>query len=103
MPNLFSSFVPGHGFLWFVSAHGVRRADRSRKFAALAAAAIVLPIVPAHAQNITFRDITAQAGKRFTHHNADFGKEYMPETIGPHCAVMNDHNEGFADIPLIHG
>ncbi|HKN31986.1 MAG TPA: CRTAC1 family protein [Terriglobales bacterium] len=103
MPNLFSSFVPGHGFLWFVSAHGVSRADRSRKFAALAAAAILLPIVPAHAQNITFRDITAQAGIRFTHNNAAFGKKYLPETMGPGCAFIDYDNDGYPDILLING
>jgi hypothetical protein len=35
------------------------------------------------AQQITFRDITAQAGIHFTHNNAAFGTKYLPETMGP--------------------
>jgi len=51
----------------------------------LAAAAVFLAgCVPAFSQ-IQFRDITAQAGLRFTHNNAAFGKKYLPETMARLC------------------
>jgi hypothetical protein len=95
MPNLFSLFVSGHGF---------SRADcRIKKFAALAAVTILLLIHPARAQHITFRDVTAEAGIRFIHNNAAFGKKYLPETMGPGCAFIDYDNDGYPDILLING
>ncbi len=55
------------------------------------------------AQQITFRDITAQAGIHFTHNNAAFGKKYLPETMGPGCAFIDYDNDGWPDILLING
>src|SRR5690349_1458565 len=55
------------------------------------------------AQEITFRDITAQAGIHFTHNNAAFGKKYLPETMGPGCAFIDYDNDGWPDIVLING
>jgi hypothetical protein len=57
----------------------------------------------ASAQQITFRDITAQAGIRFTHNNAAFGKKYLPETMGPGCAFIDYDNDGWPDILLVNG
>jgi hypothetical protein len=59
--------------------------------------------LPAFPQNITFRDITAQAGIRFTHNNGAFGKKYLPETMGPGCAFIDYDNDGYPDILLING
>ncbi len=56
----------------------------------------------AHAQ-ITFRDITQQAGIRFTHTNGATGKKYLPETMGPGCAFIDYDNDGYPDILLING
>jgi hypothetical protein len=67
---------------------------------------IVLPILlaaSASAQQITFRDITAQAGIHFTHNNGAFGKKYLPETMGPGCAFIDYDDDGFPDILLING
>jgi len=58
---------------------------------------------PAHAQNITFRDITAQAGIHFVHNNAAFGKKYLPETMGPGCAFIDYDGDGYPDILLVNG
>lgn len=58
---------------------------------------------PAAAQDVTFRDITAQAGIRFTHNNAAFGKKYLPETMGPGCAFIDYDNDGYQDILLVNG
>jgi len=52
---------------------------------------------------ITFRDITAQAGIRFAHNNAAFGKKYLPETMGPGCAFIDYDNDGSPDVLLVNG
>ena len=54
------------------------------------------------AQTITFRDITAQAGIRFTHKNGAFGKKWLPETMGPGCAFIDYDNDGYPDMLLIN-
>src|ERR1700745_4078186 len=59
--------------------------------------------ITAHAQQITFRDITAQAGIQFKHNNGAFGKKYLPETIGPGCAFIDYDNDGWPDILLVNG
>jgi hypothetical protein len=55
------------------------------------------------AQNITFRDITAQAGIHFTHNNGAFGKKWLPETMGAGCAFIDYDNDGWPDILLVNG
>ncbi len=52
---------------------------------------------------VTFRDITAQAGIHFTHNNGAFGKKWLPETMGPGCAFIDYDNDGFPDILLVNG
>jgi enediyne biosynthesis protein E4 len=52
---------------------------------------------------ITFRDVTAQAGIHFAHNNGAFGKKYLPETMGPGCAFIDYDNDGWPDILLING
>jgi len=66
--------------------------------------AIVVAVcfLPAHAQ-VTFRDITTQAGIHFTHNNGAFGKKYLPETMGPGCAFIDYDGDGWPDILLING
>ncbi len=60
-------------------------------------------LVPsAHAQ-VTFRDITQQAGIHFTHNNGATGKKYLPETMGPGCAFIDYDNDGYPDVLLING
>src|ERR1019366_9708098 len=55
------------------------------------------------AQQIHFRDITAQAGIHFTHNNGAFGKKWLPETMGPGCAFIDYDTDGFPDILLVNG
>jgi len=64
---------------------------------------ILLLAMPAHAQQIHFRDITAQAGIHFTHNNGAFGKKWLPETMGPGCAFIDYDNDGYPDILLVNG
>src|SRR6201984_1415052 len=58
---------------------------------------------PSSAQQIRFRDITAQAGTHFTHNNGAFGKKWLPETMGPGCAFIDYDNGGYPDILLVNG
>jgi hypothetical protein len=69
-------------------------------FAAFAAVAQFSALASAQ---ITFRDITAQAGIHFTHNNGAFGKKYLPETMGPGCAFIDYDNDGWPDILLVNG
>jgi enediyne biosynthesis protein E4 len=55
------------------------------------------------AQQIHFRDVTAQVGIHFTHNNGAFGKKWLPETMGPGCAFIDYDNDGNLDILLING
>ncbi len=64
---------------------------------------ILLLCASASAQQIHFRDITAQAGIHFTHNNGAFGKKWLPETMGPGCAFIDYDNDGYPDILLING
>jgi len=55
------------------------------------------------AQQIRFRDITAQAGIHFIHNDGAFGKKWLPETMGPGCAFIDYDNDGYPDVVLING
>jgi len=52
---------------------------------------------------ITFKDITRQAGIQFVHNNSAHGKKYLPETMGPGCAFIDYDNDGNPDILLVNG
>src|SRR5215475_11977926 len=78
------------------------QSHREILFVALLCASVSLWFVlPCGAQE-HFRDITAQAGIRFTHNNGAFGKKYLPETMGPGCAFIDYDNDGWPDILLIN-
>jgi enediyne biosynthesis protein E4 len=64
---------------------------------------LFLLALAAQAQQLRFRDITAQAGIRFTHNDGAFGKKWLPETMGPGCAFIDYDNDGYPDIILING
>ncbi len=59
--------------------------------------------VSAGSSSVTFRDITQQAGIRFVHNNAAFGKKYLPETMGPGVAFIDYDNDGWPDIFIVNG
>lgn len=93
-------------------SHGLRPFGRLRascglhSFAALRlvyvlSAGLTFPLV--QAQQIHFRDVTAQAGIRFLHNNGAFGKKWLPETMGPGCAFIDYDNDGYPDILLVNG
>ena len=77
---------------------------------ALAVVALLAKYAPVAAQpnapdapSLTFRDITQQAGIRFTHNTGAFGKKYLPETMGPGVAFIDYDNDGWPDIFLVNG
>src|SRR5262247_1613662 len=61
-----------------------------------------LPPLFAKFAEVTFTDVTAQAGIRFKHNNGAFGKKYLPETNGSGCAFLDYDNDGWQDILLIN-
>ena len=73
------------------------------KKAVLVALFLSLSPLFSRAQNVLYRDVTAQAGIRFTHNNGAFGKKWLPETMGPGCAFLDYDNDGYADILLVNG
>jgi enediyne biosynthesis protein E4 len=62
-----------------------------------------LTSAPSSASPIAFRDVTQQAGIRFTHNTGAFGKKFLPETIGPGVAFIDYDNDGWPDIFLVNG
>jgi enediyne biosynthesis protein E4 len=64
---------------------------------------VFLTITASSAQQIQFREITAQAGIRFMHNNGAFGKKWLPETMGAGCAFIDYDNDGYPDILIING
>src|ERR1035441_10101297 len=55
------------------------------------------------AAQVTFRDITRQAGISFVHNNGAAGKKWLPETMGVGCAFIDYDNDGYPDILLVNG
>ena len=68
---------------------------------ALASAALALAGAPAPPA-ITFRDVTAAAGIRFTHNSGRAGKKYLPETLGSGCAFFDADGDGWLDVLLVN-
>jgi len=61
-----------------------------------------LPPLPDQFAEVTFTDVTAEAGVHFVHNNGAFGKKYLPETNGSGCAFLDYDNDGWQDILLIN-
>ncbi len=55
------------------------------------------------AADITLTDTTQQSGLNFTHNTGAFGAKYLPETMGPGCALLDYNNDGLLDILLVNG
>jgi len=94
--RLRSGLAPSH------SHRGSLRFCCSRFLCVSASLWLVVLLQAAYAQ-VQFRDVTAQAGIRFTHNNGAFGKKWLPETMGPGCAFIDYDNDGYPDILLVNG
>ena len=53
--------------------------------------------------DVTFTDVTSQAGIRFTHNAGRSGRKYLPETLGAGCAFFDADGDGWPDILLVNG
>lgn len=51
---------------------------------------------------MSFADITAESGIRFTHENGAYGDKLLPETMGSGCAFFDFDNDGDSDIVLVN-
>ena len=71
--------------------------------AAAVALAAALPVVVAAALDPAFRDVTAESGITFRHHNGAFGKKYLPETMGAGVAILDVEGDGDQDVVLVNG
>src|SRR5579885_2017479 len=63
---------------------------------------LVAPLAFA-ASPVAFRDVTAEAGIRFTHNAGRSGKKFLPETLGSGCAFFDADGDGWPDILLVNG
>src|SRR5579884_3626776 len=52
---------------------------------------------------VTFTDISASAGIKFTHNNGRSGKKYLPDTLGSGGALFDADGDGWLDILLVNG
>jgi len=66
--------------------------------------AVVLAAHVAHAADtsVTFKDVTREAGIRFSHVTGAIGDKYLPETMGSGGAFLDFDGDGWADIFLVN-
>jgi hypothetical protein len=55
------------------------------------------------ATSVTFTDVTATAGLRFTHNSGAFGAKYLPETFGAGGLWLDVDADGWQDLVLVNG
>jgi len=96
--------MPAKLFTTESQSHGEKPLEKAFAYLCASVSLWLIVFSPAtHAQQIHFRDITAQAGIHFTHNNGAFGKKWLPETMGPGCAFIDYDNDGYPDILLVNG
>src|SRR5205807_8932057 len=78
-----------------------RLVNRPRSAAGALAGLLLAAATAAAPSDITFTDVTAQAGIHFTHNAGRAGKRYLPETLGAGCAFFDFDGDGWPDILLI--
>lgn len=52
---------------------------------------------------VSFKDVTSEAGIDFVHNNGATGKKYLPETMGSGGAFIDYDDDGWLDLFLING
>src|SRR6476646_4197720 len=70
--------------------------------AALALIPVIPMILAVTSAGVTFTDVTAAAGIRFTHNSGRAGSKWLPETLGSGCAFFDADGDGWPDILLIN-
>lgn len=55
------------------------------------------------ARAVTLVDVSEAAGLHFRHNTGAYGAKFLPETMGPGCAVLDYDGDGWQDILLVNG
>jgi enediyne biosynthesis protein E4 len=69
----------------------------------IAAAVAMANLLAAGDARITFTDVTASAGIRFTHNSGQSAARYLPETLGSGAAFVDVDGDGWLDIVFVNG
>src|SRR5690606_1062329 len=85
------------------------RARRARRAPVRHAAAILALVslgmvqgLPAAPGDITFTDVTRQAGIRFVHNSGRAGQKWLPETLGSGVAFFDAAGAGWTDLLFVN-
>lgn len=71
-------------------------------FAAIGIFAIVDATIGAQPRGVSFTDVTAAAGIKFTHNSGRAGKKYLPETLGSGVVFFDADGDTWPDLFLVN-
>ena len=73
-----------------------------RTLAIVLAAAVSAGVLAAQGGGITFTDVTAATGIKFSHNSGRAGKKWLPETLGSGGAFFDFDGDGWLDVFLVN-
>jgi hypothetical protein len=74
-----------------------------KKLMILGLVAALASAVTAQSGGVTFTDVTAISGIKFTHNSGRAGKKWLPETLGAGGALFDFDGDGWLDVFLVNG